>query len=239
MYDSSTHNSSVTTGYLRVFLGAAQDTEIQTSKTRIRRCESCTTMHTIFGSVVGDTICNVLKLTEVDINKDLRPIHPPKIISTKVIVNPFKDIVPRITSEQTNEQAKAKKEGKKELMKSKHRALAKNKGLLLFAEEEALLKPIHESNHGFQKIRSPHNFDSNTQLLNRSSIQTTNTTLESPSKLAFTTDCDNFHHVLRVAVKSQESKVDQIDKAVSDEPVKQEPLKKQKSKGKDKRINNK
>ncbi|CAH7671041.1 hypothetical protein PPACK8108_LOCUS5792 [Phakopsora pachyrhizi] len=42
MYDSSTHNSSVPTGYPRVFLSAAQDTEIQTSKTWIRRCESCT-----------------------------------------------------------------------------------------------------------------------------------------------------------------------------------------------------
>ncbi|CAH7673259.1 hypothetical protein PPACK8108_LOCUS8139 [Phakopsora pachyrhizi] len=31
-----------TPGYLGVFLGAAQDTEIQTSKTWIRRCESCT-----------------------------------------------------------------------------------------------------------------------------------------------------------------------------------------------------
>ncbi|CAH7681847.1 hypothetical protein PPACK8108_LOCUS14507 [Phakopsora pachyrhizi] len=45
MYDSSTHNSSVPTGYLGVFLSAAQDTEIQTSKTWIRRCESCTAMY--------------------------------------------------------------------------------------------------------------------------------------------------------------------------------------------------
>ncbi|KAI8455391.1 cyclophilin-like domain-containing protein [Phakopsora pachyrhizi] len=196
--------------------------------------------HTIFGSVVGDTIYNVLKLTEVEIGKDQRPIHPPKIISTEVIDNPFKDIVPRITSEQRNEQAKAKKEAKKErkkeLMKSKHRALAKNKGLLSFAEEEALLKPDHESNQDSRKIRSAHDFESNSQLLNRSPIQTTNTTLESPSKSAPTTDRDNFHQALRVAVKSQESKVDQIDKAVSDDPVKQEPLKKRKSKGKDKQI---
>ncbi|CAH7684874.1 hypothetical protein PPACK8108_LOCUS19310 [Phakopsora pachyrhizi] len=41
MYDSSTHNSSVPTGYHGVFLSTAQDTEIQTSKTWIRRCESC------------------------------------------------------------------------------------------------------------------------------------------------------------------------------------------------------
>ncbi|CAH7677351.1 hypothetical protein PPACK8108_LOCUS12499 [Phakopsora pachyrhizi] len=44
MYDSSTHKSSISTGYLGVFLSAAQDTEIQTSKTWIRRCESCMAM---------------------------------------------------------------------------------------------------------------------------------------------------------------------------------------------------
>ncbi|CAH7690020.1 hypothetical protein PPACK8108_LOCUS25242 [Phakopsora pachyrhizi] len=53
MYDSSTHNSSAPTGYLRLFLSTAQDTEIQTSKTWIGRCESCTAMLRALSTVLG------------------------------------------------------------------------------------------------------------------------------------------------------------------------------------------
>ncbi|KAF8771207.1 Spliceosome-associated protein CWC27 like protein [Argiope bruennichi] len=52
--------------------------------------------NTIFGKVTGNTIYNMLKLEEglVDIND--RPLYPHKIISTKVLSNPFPDIEPRI-----------------------------------------------------------------------------------------------------------------------------------------------
>ncbi|KAA1098542.1 Peptidyl-prolyl isomerase cwc27 [Puccinia graminis f. sp. tritici] len=130
------------------------------------RTEELQDKHTIFGSVIGDTIYNVMKLGEVEIDKNERPIHPPIIKSVEVIDNPFPDIVPRITSAQRKEQAKARKEAKKEKQKekmlAKHKALAKNKGLLSFAEEEKLT----ETSDGFKnrKLKSAHDLEASSQL---------------------------------------------------------------------------
>ncbi|KAG0141275.1 hypothetical protein CROQUDRAFT_98947 [Cronartium quercuum f. sp. fusiforme G11] len=137
----------------------------------IDRTEELQDKHTIFGSVIGDTIYNVLKLSEVEVDKNERPVHPPVIKSVEVIDNPFPDIVPRITTEQRKEQAKAKKEAKrekaKEKMKSKHKALAKNKGLLSFADEEQLTAPEIEDNEKRPKFRSAHDVDVSSQLSNK------------------------------------------------------------------------
>ena len=51
--------------------------------------------HTLFGKVVGDTIYNMIKLQEVEVDPDDRPMHPHKILRTKVLNNPFPDIEPR------------------------------------------------------------------------------------------------------------------------------------------------
>lgn len=51
--------------------------------------------HTIFGRVAGDTIYNMIKLGEVVTDNEDRPHNPLKIIRTKVLNNPFHDIVPR------------------------------------------------------------------------------------------------------------------------------------------------
>ncbi|CAG8442080.1 8044_t:CDS:10 [Ambispora leptoticha] len=53
--------------------------------------------HTIFGKVVGDTIFNVLKIGELEVDADERPFYPPSILSTEVLANPFDDIVPRVS----------------------------------------------------------------------------------------------------------------------------------------------
>jgi peptidyl-prolyl cis-trans isomerase SDCCAG10 len=45
---------------------------------------------------VGDTIYNVLKLNDYELDDDARPVFPPKIIKTEVVWNPFDDIVPRV-----------------------------------------------------------------------------------------------------------------------------------------------
>ncbi|KAJ4731494.1 Peptidyl-prolyl cis-trans isomerase CWC27 [Rhynchospora pubera] len=45
--------------------------------------------------VTGDSIYNLLRLGEVDTDKDDRPLVPPKILSVEVLWNPFDDIVPR------------------------------------------------------------------------------------------------------------------------------------------------
>ena len=51
--------------------------------------------HTIFGKVVGNTLFNVLKMGELETDKEDRPLYPPMIKSTSVLVNPFDDIIPR------------------------------------------------------------------------------------------------------------------------------------------------
>jgi len=54
-----------------------------------------TKKHTIFGRVGGDTVYNMLRLAEVEIDDNERPLYPHKIIRTQILVNPFDDIVPR------------------------------------------------------------------------------------------------------------------------------------------------
>ncbi|MBW0493373.1 hypothetical protein O181_033088 [Austropuccinia psidii MF-1] len=130
------------------------------------RTEELQDKHTIFGSVVGDTIYNVLKLSQVEVDKNERPVHPPVIKSTEVTENPFPDIAPRITSAQRKEQAQARKVAKKEKLKekmhAKHRALAKNKGLLSFADEENLTEPAEGKKS--KKFKSAHDLDTSSQL---------------------------------------------------------------------------
>ncbi|XP_013136772.1 PREDICTED: peptidyl-prolyl cis-trans isomerase CWC27 homolog isoform X1 [Papilio polytes] len=82
--------------------------------------------HTIFGKVTGETIYNMLKLAEGLIGPDERPDHPHKITSTTVLINPFTDIVPRVTAVKIEEPPKKKK---------KERVGVKNFGLLSFGEE--------------------------------------------------------------------------------------------------------
>lgn len=53
--------------------------------------------HTIFGKVTGNTIYNVLRMSEVDCDEKDRPIEPMQILSIEVLWNPFDDIAPRDT----------------------------------------------------------------------------------------------------------------------------------------------
>ncbi len=50
--------------------------------------------HTLFGKVVGPTLYNMIKLQD-GILEDDRPVHPHKILRTKILINPFPDIEPR------------------------------------------------------------------------------------------------------------------------------------------------
>ncbi|KAJ6814643.1 putative peptidyl-prolyl cis-trans isomerase CYP57 [Iris pallida] len=60
------------------------------------RCDWLDRKNTIFGKVTGDSIFNLLRLGDVETDKDDRPLNsPPKILSIEVLWNPFEDIVPR------------------------------------------------------------------------------------------------------------------------------------------------
>ncbi|XP_040277264.1 spliceosome-associated protein CWC27 homolog [Bufo bufo] len=92
------------------------------------RADELNNKHTIFGKVTGDTIYNLLRLAEVDIGEEDRPVNPHKIRTTEVLFNPFDDLVPRVTK-------KLKKEKQEEETKQPKVKGTKNFNLLSFGEE--------------------------------------------------------------------------------------------------------
>ena len=50
--------------------------------------------NTLFGRVTGDTIYNVARMGEAEVEGD-RPVYPVKVTGVEVLVNPFKDMVAR------------------------------------------------------------------------------------------------------------------------------------------------
>ncbi|XP_023338706.1 peptidyl-prolyl cis-trans isomerase CWC27 homolog [Eurytemora carolleeae] len=83
--------------------------------------------HTIFGKVAGDTIYNMIRLGEGHIEDGDRPKYPHKIIKTRVLINPFPDIVPRLSITQELD-----KEDRRQTSRMK---ATKNFSLLSFGEE--------------------------------------------------------------------------------------------------------
>ncbi|XP_006899426.1 PREDICTED: peptidyl-prolyl cis-trans isomerase CWC27 homolog [Elephantulus edwardii] len=92
------------------------------------RADELNNKHTIFGKVTGDTVYNMLRLTEVDIDEDERPRNPHKIKNCEVLFNPFDDIIPR-------EIKKLKKEKPEDEVKKLKPKGTKNFSLLSFGEE--------------------------------------------------------------------------------------------------------
>ena len=64
------------------------------------RCDHLNKKHTIFGSVTGDSLYNLLRLGERETDADDRPVDPPRILGASVLENPFDDVAPRPRAEQ-------------------------------------------------------------------------------------------------------------------------------------------
>ncbi|XP_041326631.1 spliceosome-associated protein CWC27 homolog isoform X2 [Pyrgilauda ruficollis] len=92
------------------------------------RADELNNKHTIFGKVTGDTIYNMLRLAEVEVDKEERPLSPHKIRSSEVLFNPFDDIVPRPNRKLKKD--KPEEDSKKSKVKG-----TKNFNLLSFGEE--------------------------------------------------------------------------------------------------------
>jgi peptidyl-prolyl cis-trans isomerase SDCCAG10 len=91
--------------------------------------------NTLFGRIAaGDTIFNATKIGEVEVDKYDRPLHPPRILRTEVLENPFKNIVPRSTAEERAEKQRHLEEEKAKGMVKK--AKKQNKALLSFGDDE-------------------------------------------------------------------------------------------------------
>ncbi|KAJ8448810.1 hypothetical protein Cgig2_011431 [Carnegiea gigantea] len=122
------------------------------------RCDWLDKKNTIFGKVTGDSIYNLLRLGEVETDKDDRPLDPPpKIASVEVVWNPFDDIIPRDISKEVPEAATdgANKESKKKAVKKLN--------LLSFGEEAE--EEEEELAAVKQKIKSSHDVLNDPRLL--------------------------------------------------------------------------
>ncbi|EPX74390.1 cyclophilin family peptidyl-prolyl cis-trans isomerase Cyp7 [Schizosaccharomyces octosporus yFS286] len=91
---------------------------------------------TLFGRVVGETIYNVVRISELELDADERPLYPPKILSAEIIDPFFKDLKPRSTKAEREQLAKKfaleeKKKERSELLKKGVR----NKAVLSFGDE--------------------------------------------------------------------------------------------------------
>jgi len=116
--------------------------------------------HTIFGKVTGDTIYNMVKLSETETDAQERPINPHYIKTTTVLNNPFDDIKPR------NAEAQPKKDKVKDPNKKKKSKAKAHKKLTVLsfgdeAEEEE--KTVTEVNKEL-KLKSAHDTVEDAQL---------------------------------------------------------------------------
>lgn len=109
--------------------------------------------NTIFGKVAGDTIYNVLKLNDLDMDEEDRPLEPPVLKSVEVLWNPFEDIVPRTSAAQRRAEAEAAAAAQRKARKP----VKKNLKLLSFGgeaeEDDQGLLEVAGAN---AKIRSAH-----------------------------------------------------------------------------------
>ncbi|EEB05585.1 cyclophilin family peptidyl-prolyl cis-trans isomerase Cyp7 [Schizosaccharomyces japonicus yFS275] len=107
--------------------------------------------HTLFARVVGDTIYNVVRISELELDATERPVYPPKIVETQVIENPFTDIQPRTNRDERQRVLQEQRERQK---KQERAALLKkgtrNKTFLSFGDEVEIPLPK-------KKIRPPQN----------------------------------------------------------------------------------
>ncbi|KAL7812517.1 cyclophilin-like domain-containing protein [Trichoderma gracile] len=95
------------------------------------KAEELNGKNTMFGRVAGDTIYNLAKIGESEVDEATeRPLYPIKIERVEILVNPFEDMKKRTRVAQTQAQPKVEKE------KEKKKKRKGGKQLLSFGDEE-------------------------------------------------------------------------------------------------------
>lgn len=97
------------------------------------QCEHLNRKHTIFGRVIGDTIYNLMAMQSIDTDGSDRPTNPPAIRRTKIVLNPFDDMIPRKTA---IENAKTEPKVQTQAVKKEEMKKLKKKNRLTFDCEE-------------------------------------------------------------------------------------------------------
>ncbi|GAA5803359.1 Peptidyl-prolyl isomerase cwc27 [Helicostylum pulchrum] len=123
------------------------------------RADDLTKKHTLFGRVAGDTLFNVMKMTELELDENERPLYPPRIKSAEVVLNPFDDIIPRITAEEKRvAKLMDRKKLEAEQLKEKRKGAKKRLNLLSFGEEAEEFEPPASEK---KKMKSTYDFMEN------------------------------------------------------------------------------
>ncbi|KAL6078657.1 Peptidyl-prolyl isomerase cwc27 [Balamuthia mandrillaris] len=104
----------------------------------LEKAEELTNKHTIFGKVTGNTIFNVLRLNEYEVDDNERPLDPPQILSTEVLSHPFSDIVPRELKRRAPPKEASQQNQEQQ---DKERFAKRSTNLLSFGEEEEVRAP--------------------------------------------------------------------------------------------------
>ncbi|KAL4419176.1 hypothetical protein ABPG77_004899 [Micractinium sp. CCAP 211/92] len=99
------------------------------------RADHCNRQYTIFGKVTGDTIYNLSRFNELEVDEDDRPAHPPVLNRADVLWNPFDDLKPRVDRDAREAAEKAAAEQAAAEAKKQTRKQAKNFSLMSFGEE--------------------------------------------------------------------------------------------------------
>jgi len=103
----------------RGLLGMANDGRSDTNGSQffftLGKTEELNGKNTMFGRVAGDTIYNLAKIGESEVDEGTeRPLYPVKVTHVEVLINPFEDMVKRSrVATQAPEKAPAPKEKKK------------------------------------------------------------------------------------------------------------------------------
>lgn len=151
--------------------------------------------HTIFGKVAGDTIYNMIKMEDCEVDGDDRPLFPPKIKRTEVLYNPFDDIVPR----QKKEEMKPKPEDQK---KKKVKG-TKNFSLLSFGEEAEKDESNVASVAKTLKMKSSHDVLKDPKLSSQPVVETTAAVVKDKKK-AKPVDSDDDSDEENIYINEQE-----------------------------------
>ncbi|KAI3433422.1 hypothetical protein D9Q98_003237 [Chlorella vulgaris] len=99
------------------------------------RADHCNKQYTIIGKVTGDTLYNLSRFNELEVDDDDRPAYPPLLTRADVLWNPFDDLKPRVDRDGREAAAKAAKEAAAADAKKGSRKQAKNFSLMSFGEE--------------------------------------------------------------------------------------------------------
>lgn len=129
-------------------------------------CPELQNKNTIFGKVTGNTLFNMIKLGEGDVDRNERPVHLHKIRSVEVLNNPFPDIVVRVKEER--KKVKTKEEKARENIKA-----SKNFALLSFGDEAEEEEEINETHSQFKsKSKSSHDLLEDAKLSSIPAVDT-------------------------------------------------------------------